>query len=56
MDVDIGEVQAQVEAPSAEPSASSSPSSRGKGLTELAHDQELAERRAQRLRDRLRAD
>ncbi len=57
MDVNIGEVQAQVEAPSTTPRQGGPAQDDGKqlGPTEKAHQARLAERRANRIRERLNA-
>ena len=55
MDVDIGEVEAQL-APDSPAASTEAPKPDDKGATELRHEQELAQRRARRLQQRLHAD
>lgn len=52
MDVSIGEVQAQVETARPQPE-STDEGAKQAGLTEIAHEQRLQQRRAQRMRARL---
>lgn len=55
MDVTIGEVQARVEPASPAGRAQPEEGDQRTGITEKAHEVRLAERRAQRIRERLSA-
>lgn len=55
MDVEIGEVQAQVDSAAPQQAKAESESAQQLGATEKSHMARLDERRARRLRDRLHA-